>query len=572
MILQALVNYYEILRGEDKVPEAGYSIAKVSYGLNISCEGELLNVIPLKRMAEVGKKKIEEPCLMKVPEQVTRSSGVSANFLCDNSSYLLGSDQKGKPKRSLECFEASKQLVTDVLNQCESSSARAVMNYFRKWNAEMVLGNPVLQDYIEDLLAGGNIVFFVEGEEVLKDRSIQSAWEMYHSGDKDENQMQCLITGKYAAIARLHPVIRGIPGAQSSGASLVSFNAVAYDSYGHENGTNAPASKEAVFAYTTVLNYLLSKRDHKQTVGDMTVVFWADSLKSEYCDAFSAGIGGDEDKQELIKRIFEKISIGQPVEDIDMGTEFYILGLSPNAARLSVRFFIKNSFGKILENLYRHQERLKIIKPLSKFENIPLYWLLRETVNLNSKDKSPTPLMAGAMLRAIIQGTPYPNSFYQGLILRAKAERNVTSGRAAGIKAYLMHNKDYQVNQEVLKVKVNEETNEKAYVLGRLFAVLERAQEEANKNINSTIKDKYFTSACANPGVVFPRLLQLAGYHNAKNEYGKAREYEIGKIISKLDVENEPFPSHLSLKEQGIFMLGYYQQREQRFEKKEDKQ
>lgn len=384
--------------------------------------------------------------------------------------------------------------------------------------------------------------------------------------------MQCLITGKRAAIARLHPVIRGIPGAQSSGASLVSFNAVAYDSYGHENGTNAPASKEAVFAYTTVLNYLLSKRDHKQTVGDMTVVFWADSLKSEYCDAFSAGIGGDEDKQELIKRIFEKISIGQPVEDIDMETEFYILGLSPNAARLSVRFFIKNSFGKIMENLYRHQERLKIIKPPSKFENIPLYWLLRETVNLNSKDKAPTPLMAGAMLRAIIQGTPYPNSFYQGLILRAKAERNVTSGRAAGIKAYLMHNKDYQVNQEVLKVKVNEETNEKAYVLGRLFAVLERAQEEANKNINSTIKDKYFTSACANPGVVFPRLLQLAGYHNAKNEYGKAREYEIGKIISKLDVENEPFPSHLSLKEQGIFMLGYYQQREQRFEKKEDKQ
>ena len=571
MILNALVDCYEMLRERGEVPGRGYSQAKVSFELNISKDGEVQNVIPLVNEEQVGKKIVERPQTLEVPEQVTRSSGIAPNFLCDSSSYILGVDNKGNPQRAKDCFEASKQLMKKILMDIEDEQIQAVLSYFEKWNPDLIQEHLVVKEHLDKLLAGGNIVFSVEGERLFTNENIRRAWKKYYSENEAESEMQCLILGKKSPIARLHPNIKGVYGAQMAGASLVSFNAEAYDSYGHKSGDNAPTSEEAVFAYTTALNYLVKEQEYRQRVGEMTVVFWAKSPQKEPQILFSMSLSDfteDENKQELLKSIFTKVSLGQTIDDINLQTEFFILGISPNAARLSVRFFVKSSFGEILTNMYKHQERLKIVG--SKFSHVSLYHLLRETVNMNSNDKSPSPLMAGAMLKAIIRGEPYPTSFYQALMLRVKAERDITSGRAAGIKAYLLNNREYNVNQEVLQMMVNEETREKAYVLGRLFAVLERAQEDANPGINSTIKDRYFTAACANPGIVFPRLIQLAGYHNAKSDYGKAREYEMGKIMSKLDVEDNPFPSHLSLKDQGIFMLGYYQQREQRFEKKEE--
>ena len=571
MILNALVDCYDMLRERGEVPGRGYSQAKVSFELNISKYGEVLNVIPLVDKEQVGKKIVEKPKTLDVPEQGTRASGIAPNFLCDNSSYILGIDNKGKPKRTKECFEASKQLVKRVLVEEKDNQIQALLNYYENWNPDEAQEHLVIREYLEKLLAGGNIVFSVEGEPLLDNEKINQAWCKFHEEKEVEDEMQCLITGKKSPIARLHPNIKGVFGAQTAGASLVSFNADAYDSYGHKSGDNAPTSEEAVFAYTTALNYLVKNQEYNQRVGEMTVVFWANSPQKEPQIFFSMSLSDfteDENKQELLKSVFSKVSKGQAIDEIDLRTEFYVLGISPNAARLSIRFFIKSSFGDILMNMYNHQERLKIVG--SRFAHTSFHHLLRETVNMNSTDKSPSPLMAGAMLRAVIRGETYPASFYQALMLRVKAERDITSGKAAGIKAYLLNNREYKANKEVLQVKVNEDTKEKAYVLGRLFAVLERAQEDANPGINSTIKDRYFTSACTNPGIVFPRLIQLAGYHNAKSDYGKAREYEIGKIMSKLDVENNPFPTQLSLKDQGIFMLGYYQQREQRFKKKEE--
>jgi CRISPR-associated protein Csd1 len=296
----------------------------------------------------------------------------------------------------------------------------------------------------------------------------------------------------------------------------------------------------------------------------MTVVFWAESSDTDYEDCFSSVLNTPDDGQEKLESIWTKVKKGEAIDQLQMETPFYVLGLSPNAARLSVRFFLQSTFGTILENLMKHQDRLAICKPSWEQKYPSLYWLLRETVNEKSKDKSPTPLMAGAMLRSVLMGEPYPAAFYQGILLRVKAEHEITSKKAAGIKAYLMFGQTID-KKEGLTVALNEEYREKAYVLGRLFSVLERAQEEANPGLNSTIKDRFFSSACASPGLVFARLLKLANYHTSKSDNGRWREKEIGELLNMLLADQEPFPMHLSLTEQGLFMLGYYQQKQERY-------
>lgn len=572
MILEALVDYYETLLEDDKenkVQKPGYSKARVSYALNLSLDGEIKQVIPLKVEVEQGKKMVEKPREFLVPEQAPRANNISANFLCDNTKYLLGIDLKGKPQRSVECFEASKTLTLDILDQCNSDAAIAIKNYFMRWDPQTALEHPVLAEHIQDMMAGANLIFFVNGISSLTDNHIFSAWESYIGRNDGEEKMRCLVTGKMAPVTILHPKIKGVAGAQAVGANLVSFNGDAYKSYDREQGMNAPVGKYASFAYGAALNQLLSNRKNRQTVGDMTVVFWSETAEDEYVDLFSQGLNSDGDSDEVLKDVSVKLALGKPIGELNLNSKFYVLGLSPNAARLSVRFFLKDSFGKILTNMLKHQDRLEIVKAEYEKSYISLYHLLRETVNPNAKDKTPSPVMSGAMLRAILLGTDYPRAFYNGLLMRAKAEKDIDSRRAAGIKAYLLNSREKSIDKEVFSVKVNEETTNRAYVLGRLFAVLERAQEEASPGINSTIKDRYFSSASATPGIVFPRLLRLAVFHNAKSEYGANRDSDIGKLMNMLDVENQPFPNHQTLQEQGIFMLGYYQQRQQRYEKKE---
>lgn len=563
MILNALVQCYENLATKEKVPKRGYSRVKVSYALNLSTEGQLMNIIPLKIPVEQGKKIVLKPREHIVPEHVMRSSGVSANFLCDNSGYMLGIDKKGKPKRTLNCFNSCKRLTRRILNDYHGEIATAIKEYFDTWDIQTAKDNPVLLFYLEDIMAGANLIFYVNGNSSLEDPEVRDAWEVHQSNRGTGESMQCLITGKVGPIARLHPGIKGVLGAQSSGASLVSFNAPAYESYGHENGAIAPVGEYATFAYTTALNYLLSKKKNCLNIADMTVVFWEDSMEEEYVDLFNKFLTMKGEACDLDG------NKGEVVDPLWKSRKIHILGLSPNAARLSVRFYIEESFETILRNLYEHQKRLEIVRTKTEGRCLSLHSLLRETVNLKSKDKTPSPLMSGAMLKAIFLGLPYPESFYQGLIMRAKVERKITFGKAAGIKAYLIHNRSKRINKEELEVKVNEEIKNKAYVLGRLFAVLERTQEEANPGIHSTVKERYFSSACATPAVVFPRLLLVANNNTGKTPLGKDRDIEIGKLMSTLKVEDNPFPIHLSLQEQGLFMLGYYQQREESHEKKE---
>lgn len=589
MILQALVDYYEALAAQGKIAKPGWGIAKISYALNIDKQGRLLNLLPLKIPVQKGKKTVELPQNILLPEATKRASGVAAQFLWDNAKYVLGIDNSGKAERSKQCYEAMAQKCQEILADAVGEKATALKAFFATWQPELAHENIILQPYMEDLLHSANLMFKVEGESVETDEEIRTAWDGYKS-QQASNKAQgiCLVTGKKDSVARLHPNIKGLYGAQSSGAALVAFNAPAYESYEHKQGDNAPVSEYAAFAYTTALNTLLSNDRNYLRIGDMTVVFWAEGADEDNEDVFGDIFSSANEivKDEDIKGFFEKVRAGKPFEISDFTVKpdnrFYILGLSPNAARISVRFFFINTFGDFIKNYEKYFREFEIIKPgFDNRVNIPLWQILQETANKNSKDKAATPLLIGAVLRSILSGTKYPEALYQNTILRAKADqdnpdKNITKIsriKAAIMKACLIRN--YKYNEEVVTVALNEECKKVPYVLGRLFAVLEDLQEKANPGINSTIKDRYFNSACANPSMTFPLLTKLANTHLKKisSQKGTVIYFEklIGELMNKLEVDDNAMPTRLSLPEQGEFVLGYYHQVQKRYEKKEEK-
>ena len=593
MILQALCDYYDALSRRGDITPPGWSVAKVSFALELDEQGALQGIIPLKIMPEGGKKEI--PQSLQVPEQVKKTSGVSANFLCENSSYFLGIDGKGKPERSRQCFEAAKKLHQQILGPADSPAARAVCAFFDGWQPERASEHPILLPYLDELIKGANLVFSVHGLYVHDDPAVRAVWQDHHAArSADASSGLCLITGRQAPIARLHPAIKGVQGAHSSGASLVSFNAAAFESYGHEQadgtgqGLNSPVSEDAAFRYGAALNRLIADRKHLQYIGDTAVVYWAEDAEPLCQDVFSwAMFGGnseivtDADLQSVVRAL----ASGDPVDvngvPLRPDNRFYVLGLSPNAARLSVRFFLHSTFGQMLTNVQAHYDRLSIVKP-SYVANgaLPLWKLLGETVNPNSRDKKASPPMAGAVVRAVLSDGLYPVSLLEQTMLRIRAdqderdengrrkERKITYGRAAILKAFFLKNRGFQVPEEVLQVELNEQSNHLPYVLGRLFAVLERVQFAANPGINATIKDKYFNSACATPATIFPLLTKLSQSHLRKMDVGLRIYYE--KLIG--DLENrihETLPARMTLADQGTFHLGYYHQVQKFYEKKD---
>lgn len=577
MILQALVSYYETLAARGELPQPGWAPVKVSYVLNLDDQGDITTVVCIKEEVTRGKKKALVPQIIQLPAPVKRTAGVTANFLCDNSSYILGADKKGKPKRSLECFQACKTLHETLLVSVEEPAARALLSFFDHWQPEKLTEHPAFahQD-MEDLLASANLIFRYRGRYLHEIPAIRQAWQDYYNNSQDSQQFPCLVTGKLAPVAQLHPSIKGIYGAQSSGASLVSFNAPAFCSYDREQGLNAPTSQYAAFAYGAALNYLIATQNTR--VGDVTLLFWAESGEDAYADALKQFSFGDEDdqyKEEDLKGLMESLAEGADVEwdgtRIDPNMTFYILGISPNAARLSVRFFLRNSFGQFIRSVKAHYDRLEIVRPsFDPFDNIPVWRMLKETVNPNSREKKPAADMSGDTLRAILTNTPYPATLLNGVTLRIRADREMNRTRAAILKAYYLKNRNPFVPEEVLTVSLNQDSNHEAYVLGRLFSVLEAIQSDANPGINATIRDKYFSSASATPGVVFPTLVNLAQKHLRKLDEGKKIFYDkqLTELMSKL---GETYPNRMNLPQQGAFQLGYYHQTQYRFTKKEDK-
>ena len=541
MILQALTAYYEQLLKQGKVEAPGWdSKFKVSYELRLGPDGQLLALNDLRQEVPKGKKTVIAPRELPVPHRVKRASGVAANFLCDNTSYLLGADEKGKPERSRQCFEACAALL--------------VFGYESPDGAHWL---------------------------ATTDDAIRTAWQSaFDTSDADAETARCLITGKEAGIARIHPAIKGVMGAQAAGAALVSFNAPAFCSYGHEQGANAPVSEYAAFAYTTALNLLLADRNCCQRIGDTTIVCWAENAAPAYSNAmlmfFCGGAEARGVSESDLAAALKALSQGRPVsfldDKLDPDQNFYVLGISPNAARLSVRFFLHSSFGQFAKNLQDHADRLEITRPaFDKRENLSVWALAQETVNQRSRDKNPSPQLVGDLLRAILTGGPYPATLLNGVTLRIRAEREVTRGRAAILKAYYLRNYPTELNKEVFTVSLNESSHV-PYVLGRLFSVLETIQSVANPGINATIKDRYFNSACATPATAFPTLVKLAQKHLQK--MSTPNEVYFSKQLTELmaQLPETGFPARLSLPEQGAFEIGYYHQTQKRYAKKNEEE
>lgn len=629
MILQSLVAYYETLARQGAIAKPGWGDYKISYAVNLNQQGEVIGILSLEKEVMRGKKKVSVPTVHMLPEGVKKSSGIRPQFLWANAAYCLGLPKdmktadmaedaaakwKKEKKRSIACFEAMKKYHLDILEAVHTPSAEALKRFFTMWKPETAENHPVLKPYLATNLLTANVMYAVEGVFVKDDETIRAAWDAhYNQPSADAVKGQCLVTGKIAPIARIHPNIKGVRGAQSSGASLVSFNADAFESYGHSGGQcyNAPVSEHAAFAYTTALNQLIADEKHCKVIGNTTVVYWAADGEEAYQDLLHSAVFEDDDAidDETLDALFSHIQNGMPFDfhgvPIHPDTPFYILGLSPNAARLSVRFFLQDTFGHFIDHVRRHYERLEIVMPQQYRAYLPLGRLLGVTVNPKRKDtkgkpdkkyEKASPLLAGAVMRSILSDMPYPQALYNGVMLRVKADQDdkdnhiykITAEKAAIIKACLL--KNFPKGEEVT-VALNGESTNTAYVLGRLFSVLEQIQEKAyekdngrgkvpdseknRKGINSTIKDRFFNSAAATPGWVFPILLKMANHHLRKLNDRKGLKIELEKMVTelegKIEMNGQPIPARMNLNDQGLFILGYYHQTQKRYMKKEEK-
>lgn len=581
MLLQSLVKLYEAWAEKGEIEKLGWNPVKISYGISLDEEGNIDEIIHLKTNAPKGNKEI--PSLISLPMPVKRSVGVASNFLYDNATYVFGYDNSNKPDRAKQCFDCFRSVGNKVLENSDDEFSTVIKKFLQKDYSEFENLSDLLTELnctettVDDILnKGANLLLMPLGKFPTDSKTICESWNSYYE-HSDAPKGVCLVTGKDDHIAKLHPVIKNIRGAQAAGASLVSFNATAFNSYGKENGYNAPVSEYAAFAYTSALNKLVSDNDHRIFAGDTTVVCWTEDGESAYQDVFAGIFNSDDElKQKDLRNTIVSIVNGNEVKwegiPLNPSNNFYILGISPNSARLSVRFFIQNTFGKVMENLLKNQQRMEMVKPsFEKFNYIPLWRILGETVNKKSKDKKCKPHLAGDVLNSIINDYNYPSTLYYGILGRISAEQNINWVKASVLKAYLLKNYDSKYKEEIT-VDYNENSNNKAYLLGVLFSNLEEIQNTANPGIKSTIRDRYFTAASSTPSRVFPILIDLAQNHIKKipNVGAKVNcQKMLTKTMAKL---GDKFPNRLKLDEKGMFQLGYYQRTQERFTGKEDKE
>jgi CRISPR-associated protein Csd1 len=588
MMFAALNHYYDRLldqpdpdSGRLKVPLFGYSDEKVGCVLVISGEGELIDVIP--RLDSSGGR--SRPRQMSVPRPEKRTSGIKPNFLWDKSAYVLGVQANPDQIMSNQIpwveatkpFEAFKQHHIEILDNNEDEGLRALVKFLQWWQPCRIDQAPCSHDMLHT-----NLAFQLDGDRCYlhERKAAKELWANLLGESNQAEKRHCLVTGKRESIARLHPSIKGVYGGQSSGGSIVSFNAASFGSYGKEKGDNAPISEVAAFKYTTVLNYLLNRDNrHCVTAGDASTVFWAvaaDHHQAQLSEQLFMQIVSPSDEGEAaqLRPLVEQLSQGSPLAeispDIDSSTRFYLLGLAPNASRISIRFWLDSSFGELAERIGEHFNDLALDPPpWSKPPSI--YRLLIQLVphrngQLPKAEEIPANL-AGELMRSVLTGARYPHHLLVQLLLRIRCDGHISPLRIGLIKAVLQRDYRKNVLKEKIPMSLDENSGNDAYQLGRLFAVLERIQSAAIKDANATITDRYFGSASTVPYSVFPRLLTGSKNHLAKirknmPSYAVNLDKDLASIIAKLPPS---FPKHFSIESQGRFAIGYYQQRESYF-------
>lgn len=576
-ILASLVRAYDRLKD---APALGFSVQNIGVAVGLNEDGTVASVTPLFE-GEGSKRKARA---MSVPRPVKRASNIAPNFLWDKTAYSLGVTS-GDGKRTAREHAAFKERHEKALAGSNDPGLKALLLFLQKWTPDQFI-EPLWKDEFKDQ----NVVFALETERLsnhwLHDRSAATAlWERVAAEEASDKQT-CLITGESAPIARLHPSIKGVWGGQTAGGSIVSFNLDSFKSYGHEQGDNAPVSETAAQKYTTVLNRFLDRDSgHRIQIGDASTVFWADAsgAKAQESEDLFVQMMGDapakpdeEVQSKRIGELLERLRRGEQLEtlrpDLVEGVRFHVLGLAPNAARISIRFNYDDDFRELVKNYQRFVSDMQIEPPWRE-PHPPLWRYLVETAVLGKRENVPRNL-SGEWMRSILAGTRYPMTLLATTLSRIRADGEINALRASILRALLIRNFNKDEKREA-PVAFDPDNDNKGYLLGRLFAVYEQAQTAAlGRNVNATIRDKFYSSASATPRNVFPLLDRGSANHLAK--VGKERpgqrvnlEKLIGSIMDRMSPGGDPYPKSLPAEDQALFGLGYYHQRGEFFRKRE---
>lgn len=569
MILQALNSYYQrkMLDPDPhgRLPAFGLEDKEVPFILDLSRTGKLLSIKDTRRIE--GKKKVVERFL--VPKGVKKTSGIAANLLWDTAEYVLGIDAKGKPERVLQQSQAFRARIAALPELAQRDAGIKAVLAFLDAKPVSVLESSDCWNEIKETNPVMTFRLAEDTDLVCQREAVVKTLVDADTGDGGENSKRvCLITGEVTVPERLHSAIKGVWGAQSSGANIVSFNLDAFSSFGKQQGDNAPVSQAAAFAYTTALNHLLRKGSRQRLqIGDASTVFWAqepDEMEDIFASIF--GESDDPDHTEALRAVLESVRAGK-FDGARGNKRFFVLGLAPNAARISIRFWQAEPLHDIAQRICDWFDDIRIAHAPHDPEYPSLFRLLTACAVQGKADNVP-PNLGGDVMRAILAGSAFPVSWLNAAVQRCRAEQQVTYLRAAALKACLNRGGQYLSDQREFKPMLDLTNRNAAYRLGRLFSALEKVQEEASSGINATIRDRYYGAASSTPVAVFTTLLRLKNHHIAKLENkGRATNFEklIGEIIDGI----EEFPAHLSLADQGRFALGYYHQRQSFFAKSE---
>lgn len=581
MILHSLYKLYDRLADDPayEIAKPGYSPQKISFRVVLKSDGSLFAIQDARIKNDKGRPIAGSQLVLG--EAKPSGPGINPCLLWDNTTYMLGyKPDDPKPERTIKSFEAFRDKHLALETEINNPDFSVICRFLEKWTPEQTTLYVEAHPDIKDLATGFGL-FQIQGQpQSINEKSEILEWWDQQATKTTGDLGQCLITGENTTIARLHPKIKSVAGAQSAGASIVSFNAPAYESYRKDQSFNAPVSEQAAFKYGTALNSLLNgpkSNKHRIRIGDTTCVFWTeqpsiveDAASFFFSDGSNTPEAQDEATRSKVEAFLKSLRLGTHVLD-ELGEDtynnhFYILGLAPNAARLSIRFFHQCSIADLISNLKAHHNDISIIRQFDTAKGkrlpdpeFPANWqLLRETARVSEEIP---PLLGGSLMRAILNNTPYPEGIYSAVLRRIRADRTINYFRAAIIKGVLTRN-----HKQTISTMLDTKNKEPAYLLGRPLSALEKTQGDALGDLNAGLKDKYYSSASATPASVYPRILRTYPHHLAKLSGGQkvVRERLIQDIIGEL---NE-FPSHLNLKDQGKFAIGYYHQRKAFFTKK----
>ena len=564
MILKALFDYYY---RSDKLPAYGCELKEIGFLLVIDTDGNFIRFEDRRIDNKSAKKFL-------VKKSVGRTSAVIANHLYDNSAYVFGYSNNGK--NCDQYFSKFKEYVEYILHSNpENKQIKAVHQFYQKdLNSiiEILKSDPLWDDITRNLSKKySNFSFLIEGETkiIAEDRSLFPPTSESSPG----NEHICLITGNKSDVVDTTTATM-IAGSQAT-AKLVSFQVSSgYDSYGKKQGLNAPISKEAEFAYTTALNHLLrSGSRNKFLVGNRTFVFWSsrnDEIGQQAEESLFSLFGISDDNNdnpdngiEQVRKTFTAIYSG--ILNTTLDDKFYILGLSPNSARIAVSYWAEIPLAEFAGIILKHFDDMEIIDTRKERKS---YFGLRSilsAVTLGGKVSDVTPNLPEQVIKSIFNGTLYPQTLYASCIRRIRAEQNIGITRAAIIKAFLnrLNNNERKITTMLDKTSTNQ-----GYLCGRLFAVLDKIQGEANNQ--HSIKERYMTAASATPASVFATILNLSSHHSEKLNEGRKIFFEKFKqeIMEKINANG--FPTHLDLQDQGRFFVGYYHQTQDFYTKNEN--